>query len=324
MAEPAARTQWNLVTGAGGFVGRHLVRRLALDPTAPVLAIGGSGTTAAEPGTATTGVTYLPRRVQELGLETWRELGIESFDTVFHLAAFTPKRPDEDDPVRIHESNIEACRRLYENLPRTRRLVFASTLDVYGSPPAGAAITERTPPAPQSLYAASKLYGESLAQWYGRRCGWEVVVLRYGHLFGPGEDAYEKLIPATLRSLLRGRPPVIFGDGCEQRDLLYVADAVEATVRAASAPAAAGEIVNVVRGESVEVREIINELVAITGFLGPVRHRPRDGDGDGVSLRFDAARMRELLGRWTLTTLAEGLRAEVADAAPRLLAAVQA
>jgi nucleoside-diphosphate-sugar epimerase len=137
------------------------------------------------------------------------------------------------------------------------------------------------------------------------------VLLRYGHIYGPGEQAYRKLIPEAIRRLLRGEPPIVYGDGSAERDYLYVGDAVEATVRAATVEPAPAGPVNIVRGESCSIRHVVETLVQITGYPGTVQYLT-DRPG-GYSLRFDNRKMRAVLGEWPLVTLVEGLQREVAD-----------
>ena len=138
-------------------------------------------------------------------------------------------------------------------------------------------------------------------------CGY--AILRYGHLFGPGEDAYRKLIPEAIRALVGGDEPVVYGAGRAERDFLYVEDAVEATVRAGGP--AVGEVgpLNVVRGAAVSVMNVIETLVRITGFKGKIKYAP--GALTGESRRFDSTRMHVTLGQWPLVPLEEGLRKEV-------------
>ena len=103
--------------------------------------------------------------------------------------------------------------------------------------------------APQSLYAASKLFCEHLAGIVTKTGGTSYAISRYGHIFGAGEAAYRKLIPEAIRRLLAGVSPLLYGDGSAERDFLYVDDVVEATLRAAVAPVSELGPVNFVRGE---------------------------------------------------------------------------
>ena len=109
---------------------------------------------------------------------------------------------------------------------------------------------ERSPVGPLGLYGLSKLFGEGLVDAYSRSVGTECLTLRLGHIFGPGEERYAKLVPETIRRVLANQPPRIAGDGGEQRDLLYVDDAAEALARSCTAPLNGARIINVARGAS--------------------------------------------------------------------------
>jgi nucleoside-diphosphate-sugar epimerase len=290
-ALPSPRTI--LVTGATGFIGRHLVRRLAAEPAFDVITLTRSGTPTAPGVRAIAGDVAAPPP-------------LEVVDAVIHLAAFIPKAAGQDvaNVREVIRTNVVGTEALLAALPEPpRRVVFASTVDLYAA--SNAPMTESAPLAPATPYSASKLMGEAIV----RALPAEAVILRYGHIFGPGEEAYAKLIPHTIRELLRGRPARIAGDGGALRDLLYVEDAVEATVRALDAQDAAGDPINIVRGESYTVRNVVDTLVDITQSLAPTRVEP--ARGPARSLRFDASRMAEVLGTWPLVDLREGLRQEV-------------
>jgi UDP-glucose 4-epimerase len=107
---------------------------------------------------------------------------------------------------------------------------------------------------------------------YAHNHGCHYAILRYGHIFGPGEEAYEKLIPRTIRQLMQGEPPVLYGDGSAERDFLYMDDAVEATLQAAIFNVRELDPVNIVRGESSPVFKIVEMLTAITKFQGNIRY----------------------------------------------------
>jgi len=288
-----------LLTGATGFVGGHLLSRLVRE--------GWQVTAIVRESSADLGsdVRSVRADLADLGPDA---LGGEAFDAVFHLGAYTPKTSGASDSDAIVAANIVGLRRLLAATTAVRRFVFTSTLDVYAPAADGERMDEGSALGPRSLYAASKLFGELLVQDAGVASGVDTVVLRYGHLYGPGEDAYDKFVPLVIRNLMQGRPPYVYGDGSAEVDLLYVEDAVEATLRAASRPEASG-VINVVRGTSHSLRAIATELVDIVGFLGDIRYVPDRPQKPGI--RFDPARMRERLGTWPLVDLAEGLRREV-------------
>jgi nucleoside-diphosphate-sugar epimerase len=295
-----------LVTGAAGFIGTHLVDRLRRIPDVRLLLLGRRASAEGRPA----GETWITAPLGSVTERIWRAAGFEGIDVVFHLGGFTPKATSQaDDVARVYEDNLNGTRALIESLPAPPgRFLYASTLDVYAPPREGEVLDESSRLGPSGLYGASKLFCERLVEGWARRTGWGCAVLRYGHIYGPGESAYRKLIPQAIRSLLRGEPPVLHGGGQAERDYLYVGDAVEATLRAAARPSDPGPI-NIVSGRSRPIREIIALLARVTGYDGPIESRGEDTPGR--SLRWDPSRMRTLLGEWPLVPLEDGLRCEV-------------
>jgi nucleoside-diphosphate-sugar epimerase len=302
-----------LVTGASGFIGRHLVAALGQAAGSRVILLSRNHSPDV-PLNATTVVCGLER----LSLDFWRANGVPRIDVIFHLGAFIPKTRETADHIDpVYRDNLLGTRALIDSLPSTPEIIiFASTIDVYAPAMSGAPSTEAAPLGPATLYGSSKLFCESLVRTYGKTAGCRTAVLRYGHIFGPGEEAYRKLIPHAIRQLLKGEPPTLDGDGSAERDLLYVDDAVEATLRAAVEPRAEIGPLNVVRGASRPIREVVDILVRLTGFQNRVQfHTDRPA---GASCRFDNRLMREVLGVWPLVSLEEGLKREVDHAKGRV------
>ncbi|PYS46234.1 MAG: hypothetical protein DMF68_19745 [Acidobacteria bacterium] len=294
-----------LVTGGTGFIGTHLVRRLLKDSTIRLVLLYRSA--AAE---KYEGVTHITASLDRLSPETWLGEGIDRIDFLFHLAAFTPKTREQGDLVEeVYRDNLLGTRSLLESLPAPpMRIIFSSTLDVYDALTGDSVLTESSPLRPSNLYAASKLFCEQLVRSYARlhNCGYSI--LRYGHIFGPGEEVYGKLIPQTIKQILSGKSPVIYGDGSAERDLLYVTDAVEATLRAATSVAPELGPLNIVRGESTSIRRIVEILMAALNHSGRIQYV--NNDAPGTSFRFDNGLMRRELGEWNLVPLEEGLKEE--------------
>ena len=298
-----------LVTGATGFIGAHLVERLSGNKAIKLIVLSRRPYDTKGLGNISTVTASL----DELSRGAWRQAGISTIDVVFHLAAHTPKSSsDSDNPNLIHRDNVVGTHALLESLPLPpQRIVFASTLDVYGATPNMGSIDETTPVNPAALYGASKYYGECLVQTYARKTGCGYAVLRFGHIFGPGEEAYNKLVTLAIRNVLVGKSPIVFGTGSAERDLLYVDDAVEAVIRAASLPSREVGPVNIVRGTSMPIRRIV-ELILKLADSGQTIDFLVDKP-DGYSLRFDNRLMRELLGTWEYVSYEEGLKQEIAS-----------
>ena len=301
-----------LLTGATGFIGSHLHRRLATLHPAKLVLVSRRAAHLSAPNEVT-----VTSGLDELSSATWDAAGVQAFDLVLHLGAFTPKSASTADDIEENfRANLLGTRALLDSLPKTpEKLVFSSTLDVYRPPAVGEVLTEESPLAPASLYGASKLFGEHLVAAYARRTGCATAVLRYGHIYGPGEDAYAKLIPNAIRALHRNESPIVYGDGSVLRDFLYVDDAVEATLRAALSPVSSDPI-NIVSGSSRPVREIVEFLRSLRDGAPAVTYHPEKPGGR--SLQFSAGRMHRELGDWPLVPLETGLSREFASMGQRL------
>jgi nucleoside-diphosphate-sugar epimerase len=295
-----------LVTGGTGFIGGELIKRLESVPDTRLVVL------AREPDRSIKrdGI-WINTSLENLNCQTWKANGVESIDYVYHLGAFTPKKASEVDNVDpIYQANICGTKSLLESLPSTPEVfVFASTLDVYSQSKSEEKLNESSPIDAKGLYAASKFFGEKLVEVEGGRNGFQSVILRYGHIYGPGEAMYYKFIPVIIQRLLKKEVPIIYGDGSALRDFLYVGDAVEATLRASVANNLDGMPINIVRGKSISIASILEMLFEITKFEGePIFKK---NSGPNISFQFDNERMRRSLGEWELVSLGEGLRNEV-------------
>jgi nucleoside-diphosphate-sugar epimerase len=310
-----------LVTGAAGFIGSHLVDRLLA---------GGSEVVGVD---AFTG--YYSRRTKEgnlqdaLGHERFRlvegdliDLDLDALfdgvEVVAHLAGEPGvRRSWGPNFPRYVARNVLTTEQLLEAAARAgeTRFVYASSSSVYGSDP-GRPVGEDHPRAPASPYALSKLAAEELVGLYGRERGVPGTVLRYFTVYGPRQRP-EMALSRFLFAALRGRPVDVFGDGGQQRDTTYVADAVEATVAALGAPAG---VYNVGGGNRASVGDMIEAVKKVTGRDFEVRHGA-EAQGDVKSTWADSSRAERVLGYRPHVGLEEGVAAQARWAARALVAA---
>lgn len=279
-----------LVTGAAGFIGSHLVRRLRAD------------------GHDVTGLDRRPGADRQADLlDPALDLAalVEPAEVVIHLAGQPGVRESWTQFPAYCQGNIETTQRLLEALRDhpLRKFVLASTSSVYGHAPMPA--REDGPALPVSPYGATKLAAESLCDLYGRTVGIPWVALRYFTVYGPGQRP-DMAFTRWLRAARSGAPVQIYGAGDQVRDFTYVDDVVEATVRAALLPTARGVAINVGGGSPVPIRLALRAIEQVTGVRLQIEHQP-PAPGDMPVTMAATDRLLQMLGYAPQTLLTEGL-----------------
>jgi len=234
---------------------------------------------------------------------------------VFHLAARPAVEGSVRDPEGTNAVNLDGTLRVLVAArdAGVEGVVFSSTCAVYGLEPRLPAV-ETDLPAPVSPYAVQKLAAEHYAAAFMKLFGLRTFCLRYFNVFGPRQDpgsSYGAVIPRFVEALCGSRPPVIFGDGKQTRDFVYVDDVADANIRCMSAPReAAGVPVNIASGRSVSVEDLAAQVALAAGRRIEPRRGP-ERPGDVHNSRGDGSRARRLLGWEARTTLEDGLRKTV-------------
>ena len=309
---PFWRERPTFVTGASGLVGGWLVRRLVAAGALPVCLVRDSvpGSCFVRSGDVDRVTTVRGEVTDQPLLE--RILGEYEIDTVFHLAAQTIVSIANRNPVSTFESNIrgtwsvlEACRRS----PTVRQIVVASSDKAYGDQN-HLPYDEATPLQGRHPYDVSKSCADMLAFSYATTFGSPVAVTRCGNFYGGGDLNFNRLVPGTIRSVLRGERPIIRSDGTFIRDYFYVEDGAAAYMLLAEQLAAderiRGEAFNFSNETSVTVLEMVQHIQKLIGTeLAP------DVRGE-VSLeireqRLSAAEARRQLGWKPLFSVEDGL-----------------
>jgi UDP-glucose 4-epimerase len=297
-----------LVTGGCGFIGSHLVRRLLTSGAARVVVLDslryGSVANLAGDAARVEIVPFVLGSDPAAGLAA----PFAGIDYVFHLAAEKHSQ-SLDDPTAVLRSNIEGTHALFAaaSAAGVRKVVFASSLYVYGRMQ-GPPYREDELPRPTTVYGISKLCGEHLLAHFAATRGLRGNVLRYLFVYGPRQFAgtgYRSVIVKSMERILAGEPPVIFGDGMQALDYVYVDDAVEATIAALEVPVV-GEVLNIGSGQATTVKALLDTVLAASGRpLGTV-HGPPDWTA-GSSRVGDVGKARALLGWSARTPLSAGL-----------------
>jgi CDP-glucose 4,6-dehydratase len=262
------RDRPTFVTGGSGLLGSWLVRRLVAEGAevicllrdwVPVSELVRSGSLER--------VTVVRGDVRDQALLE-RVLGEYEVDAVLHLAAQTIVGVANRNPVSTFETNVggtwallEACRRT----PTVRSVVVASSDKAYGDH--GAAVYDETAPlAGRHPYDVSKSCADLVARSYAATFDLPVAITRCGNLFGGGDLNWNRLVPGTIRSVLRGERPVIRSDGSLVRDYFYVEDGVSAYLllaeRLAADPVLRGEAFNFSNERRTSVMDLTRRILA--------------------------------------------------------------
>lgn len=300
-----------LVTGGGGFIGSHLVDHL-LQQGWRVRVLDNFCT--GKPANLAGVLDRIELIHGSITDEKTATEAVAGCDVVFHLAALPSVARSVVDPLTSHQVCATGTLQMLDAARRggVRRLVYAASSSAYGGTP-GVLRSEDDPVAPLSPYAASKLAGEHYCQACTASYGLETVRLRFFNIFGPRQDAYSPysgVIALFAAALIEGRVPSVQGDGLQSRDFTYVANAVQAVVRAADAPDAVGRVYNVGNGETTTILELVRRLNEILGCDCQPVHGPARA-GDVRHSQADISRARRDLGYEPAVTFVEGLRRTV-------------
>lgn len=295
-----------LITGAAGFIGSHLVEGLL------------------ERGYRVRGVDDLSTGDRDRLDAVWEDesfsfvegdvrnaetvaTAVQDVDVIFHLAAYISVAGSVEHPALASDVNCVGTARVLEaaRSADVEGAVLASSTAVYGPDPP-VPTNEAAAVTPDSPYALSKAYGEELAG----QLTVPAVAVRYFNVYGPRQDPsgeYAAVIPAFIERMLAGKRPIIYGDGEQTRDFVFVEDVVSATIQAGEAVLEAEGLendevstgscpaFNVATGNRLSINELVEVLNALFGTdLEPIHEPPRPGDVKHSGA--DISRAREVLG----------------------------
>lgn len=301
-----------LVTGGAGFIGSHLVE--ALLRRGDRVRVFDNFSTGRHENLAQVrdDVEIIAGDLRD---EDAVRRSVRGVEIVFHQAALASVQRSVDDPITTNEVNVTGTLHVLTAArdAHVRRVVFASSSSVYGDTPTLPKI-ETQAPQPLSPYAVSKLAGEQYCMAFSVVYGLPAIALRYFNVFGPRQDPhseYAAVIPRFIDRMVRGIPPIIYGDGLQSRDFTYIENVVDANLAAADAPADCSAVFNVGAGERTSLLELAEQINRLLGSaLAPDHQLPRAGDVRHSQAGIDA--IRETLGYIPRVSLAEGLGRTVA------------
>ena len=275
-----------LVTGGSGFIGTRIVR-----------------------GLRDHGVTVIDKNISEVDHradirnkeEINRVFSKEKPEYVIHLAAEVDTRISMEKPESSVETNVigtlnvlDACRS-----SGTKNIVFASSAAVYGEPQY-IPVDEKHDTLPVSIYGATKLISEKYIEMYCRAYGMKYVILRYANVYGPESKS---VISIFIERMLKGERPMIFGNGSQKRDYIYVDDVVSATI--AAVKKADGMTLNISTATETSVKDVYNIISEHVKPTKPIFKK--ESRGEINSIRLDNSMAKKYLNWTPKTDLATGI-----------------
>ena len=237
---------------------------------------------------------------------------VEDVDIIFHEAALPSVPRSVENPLETHEACVNGTLNLLlaAKEAKVRRVIYAASSSAYGDQPTLPKI-ETMRPEPLSPYAAAKLMGEYYCQVFNKVYGLETICLRYFNVFGPRQNPssmYSGVISRFIDALMKNETPVIYGDGEQSRDFTYVANVVDANIKAAQTEKGIGEVMNAANGERISLNELLEVLKEITGKPDVKAAYQPERRGDVKHSQSSNALAVEMLGYKKLVGLEEGLR----------------
>ncbi|MBX9888359.1 MAG: NAD(P)-dependent oxidoreductase [Flavobacteriaceae bacterium] len=242
-----------LVTGCTGFIGKHLL--------AGLIKKYGVEHIVAFTSKPIEGCNYLLHNNYDFDDNYFIDNGYTSIDIIIHIGAFIPKSASEVNHLEKSNSNIlNTYKLINSNLPNLKKVLFFSTVDIYS---VSTSINECTIESPVSLYGSSKLYCEKMLETWGELNKKELQILRIGHVYGPGEETYLKIIPETFRKIIDNEPVTIYGTGEDLRSFIYIDDVIKSALNALELTENIG-VVNVVGNQEIAIKDLVYKIIDIT------------------------------------------------------------
>lgn len=271
-----------VITGTSGFIGSRLLQTARAT-------YGESVTAFSSHPSEGNHIVYANRT--DFSLAPAELALVEDANVLIHAGAFIPKCGTEANQIKSCNSNIAFTEELlalpWRNL---KKIIFLSTVDVYNN--FDCPISEATLTVPTTLYGMSKLYCERMMSLHAAERGIAIQVLRIGHVYGPGEEQYVKVIPKAIERIIAGGDVELWGEGEELRSFIYISDVVTAILKAVELQEEPG-VINVVGGNVISIRDLLEKLIAIGGRQTKIVQQ--EFSGTRRDLVFDNTKLKRYL-----------------------------
>ena len=284
-----------LLTGASGFIGGHILTAL--------IERFGYASVVALTSNEISGVNCLIYdSIQSFNLDK------NIFDDITHIVhagAFIPKDTQQVNNISLCFESIEYTRNLLSyDFKKLIRFINISTIDIYAS--INGPISEDSKIDSISLYGSSKLYCEKMIKAFSNHKNISYMNLRIGHVYGPGEEKYKKVIPIAIKNIIENKPLELWGEGSDLRSFIFIEDVVESILNSLEYSEVNLDI-NIVSGMAVSIHELLNEIISVSGEV--IGFNKKESNHERRDLVFDNSLLLKTLLRKE-TDLKQGLKKE--------------
>jgi len=298
-----------LVTGGAGFIGSHVCDILLKRSPRKVIIVDDFSIG------KQSNIAHLRNKVEVVKADAssydfMSELiQKQEVEVVFNMAVI-PLPASLEKPKHCIDKNILVASTVCEllRMGKYKTLVHCSSSEAYGSA-LYVPMDENHPITPLTPYAASKIAADYIALSYFRTFGLDIAVARPFNTYGPrqNEGTYAAVVPISIRRILEGQAPLIYGDGLQTRDYSYVEDIAQGIVGVYESRATRGTVINLASGKEITIERLVRMIAKLLGYSGAIEHgMPRPGDVRRH--RGDITLARELLDYSPRTDYTDGLR----------------
>ena len=276
---PSLKNKSILVTGGAGFIGSHLVDALIREKPSKIIVVDNFFLGKMENLTeAKKNFPKLKIIVQDAThFETMKRIiNRENIEVVFNLAtkALEHSFVDPDDAYMVNVNLASVLLRLLHQ-KKYKTLIHCSSSEAYGTAQK-VPVTEEHPLCPHTLYAAGKAAADLMVRSYYHTYKLDVAIARPFNTYGPrqNEGVYAAVIPITLRRINSGEPPIIFGDGNQTRDFIYVEDTARGILEVYKHENTRGKEINIAYGKEIKIKDLIHAITKEMGYKGKILRKP--------------------------------------------------
>lgn len=269
-----------LVTGGAGFIGSHLCDAIMKEPVANLISV--DNLFLGKESNLDKAKKFDNFIFEQFDITNFNEtqnlIDKYNIDVIFHLAVI-PLGVSLERPIWCFEQNVHMTQSILEAIRKLNKpisLVVYSSSEAYGSA-AYNPMDEMHPLLPHTPYAASKAASDLMVYSYFETFDFDVTIIRPFNNYGPrqNEGSYAGVIPLTIKRILNGKKPIIYDDGKQTRDFIYVTDTAKATIDIYKNEETRGEIINLASGKQIEIEKIIKTICDELGYTGNIEYRER-------------------------------------------------